>query len=94
MSAPRFIVEEVFAPAGRAGPLVVGRVEGTVVERGAQLVLVDEHGRATVEVLAVEFATPRGSAEGTTTLVLSSDLDGRVRPGVHLTPHPPASGGA
>jgi hypothetical protein len=87
MSAPRFIVDEVFTPAGRPGPLVVGRPEGMHVERGLRLDLHDENGRATVEVLAVEFATPHTTAHGTTTVVLSSDLDGRVRAGAHLIPH-------
>lgn len=86
MSEPRFIVDEVFTPAGRRGPLVVGRSEGLHVERGLRLDLHDEHGRATVEVLAVEFATPRTAADGTTTIVLSSDLDGRVKAGAHLVP--------
>ena len=87
MSQPRFIVDDVFAPAGRAGRLVVGRTEGMHVELGLRLDVDDEHGRATVEVLAVEFATPDTTARGTTTIVLSSDLDGRVKAGSHLTPH-------
>jgi hypothetical protein len=86
MNRSRFVVDEVFRPSGRPGPLVVGRVEAMDVERDMRLVLEDEAGRATVTVLSVEFATPRSLAAGSTTLLLSSDLDGRVRPGVELTP--------
>ncbi len=85
MSGSRFVVDEVFRISGRPGPLVVGRAEELDVERCMHLVLEDEQGSAAVEVLSVEFATPRTSAEGTTTLMLSSDLDGRVHPGVELT---------
>jgi hypothetical protein len=80
------VVDEVFTPAGRVGPVVVGRAEGMEVEPGMRLVLEDERGRATVHVISVEFATPRSLATGRTTLVISSRLDGRVRPGAHLTP--------
>jgi len=86
MNRSRFVVDEVFRPSSRPGPLVVGRAEAMDVEPDMRLVLEDQRGRAAVTVLSVEFATPRSLAEGATTLVLDSDLDGRVRPGVDLTP--------
>ncbi len=85
-AASRFVVEYVFHPRHRAGPLVAGRAEGLAIEHGTRLVLAgDPPGEATV--LEVEFATEQALAEGKATLVLSSDLDGQIQPVVELHSH-------
>jgi hypothetical protein len=63
----RFSVRDVVDLKSRGGLLATGKVLDGAVAAGA--VLSDGAGRA-VEVLGVEFMTPRNRAEGTVTLVL------------------------
>ena len=62
-----FSVSSVADLRSRGGLLATGTVLDGVIAAGA--VLSDEAGHA-VEVLGVEFMTPRNRAEGTVTLVL------------------------
>ena len=80
---PTFAIDQVFNPSNRGGPLVTGRAEGASLEVGTRLVL-DNDPPDEVTVLGVEFATETALTSGTITVVLSSDLAGRIRPGVVL----------
>lgn len=85
MTASRFVVDDVFTPIHRAGPLVTGHAEEMKIENGTRLVLEGDPSDE-VTVLGVEFATENALTEGSLTLVLSSDLAGRIRRGVVLRP--------
>ena len=80
MTTARFVVQETFDVAARAGLLVVGTVEGNVTP-GTRLV---DDQRREVTVLALEFLTPRNREDGTITVLLPRDSGVSLHPGAVL----------
>jgi hypothetical protein len=66
-----FVIDAVFRPRQRAGPVLVGRASGPV-RVGSSLSAAGD-ALARYEVLAVEMRTPKSAQEGTVSVVVDRD---------------------
>ena len=75
-----FRVLEVYRPAERRGPVLVGEMPDTRVTVGTRLVLSSDRSVG-VEVLAVDLPTERSLAERRLAVVVTPDVGELLRPG-------------
>ena len=78
MTRVQFTISDIFDLPTRAGLLVTGILTGGDIS--APTSLVDATGRL-INVVGVEFLTPRNQSEGSVTLLLSRESAARLRPG-------------
>jgi hypothetical protein len=78
-----FRVLEVFRPAQRTGPILVGETPSVRITVGTRLVSSDDPTQL-LEVLAVDLPTAESMAEGRLAVVVSPDLGDRLRPGAEF----------
>lgn len=78
MTPVQFTISDIFDLPARAGLLATGILTGGDIS--APTILVDATGRL-IDVVGVEFLTPRNQSEGSVTLLLSRESGERLRPG-------------
>lgn len=78
-----FRVREVFRPAYRKGPVIVGKAPSADVSVGTRLVSA-ENPEVILEVIAIDFPSPKSQAEGTLAIVVQPDPGDRLHPGMAL----------
>jgi hypothetical protein len=76
-----FRVLEVFRPAHRKGPLLVGNAPSAKVTVGTLLALADNPALV-LEVIAIDFPTLKSQAEGKLAIVVRPDPGDELRPGL------------
>lgn len=87
--SPVFQVLEVFRPAQRNGPVVVGKAPPVGITVGTTLTSV-AHPAIVLEVIAVDFPTPKFQAEGKLAIVVRPDPGDQLQPGLTFRISSPA----
>lgn len=75
-----FRVLEVFRPAQRKGPILVGKVASGTIAVGKCLVSADNPALI-LKVIAVDFSTLKSKAEGRLAVVVQPDPGDLLKPG-------------
>jgi hypothetical protein len=75
-----FRVLEVFRPAQRSGPILVGKTPSVRITVGTRLIASDDPTQV-LEVLAVDLPTTGSVANGQLAIVVKPDLGKALRPG-------------
>jgi hypothetical protein len=83
-----FRVLEVYRPAQRKGPILLGAVTAGTITVGSSLVSVEDATRV-LRVIAVDMPTAKSQAEGRLALVVLPDLGDSLRPGALFDIVPP-----
>jgi hypothetical protein len=76
-----FRVLEVFRPAHRKGPLLVGNALSAKITVGTLLASA-ENPALVLEVIAIDFPTSKSQAEGKLAIVVRPDPGDELRPGL------------
>ena len=78
-----FRVLEIFRPALRKGPLLVGNTPTVNITVGT-LLSSAENPALVLEVIAIDFPTAKSQAEGTIAIAVRPDPGDELRPGLTL----------
>jgi hypothetical protein len=84
-----FQVLEIFRPAQRKGPVVVGTAPSVGITVGTTLTSIADPA-ITLEVIAVDFPTPKFQAEGKLAVVVRPDPGDQLQPGLTFRVSSPA----
>jgi hypothetical protein len=86
--SPVFQVAEIYRPAERRGPILVGAVSSGTISVGSRLVS-SVNSEQVLEVIAVDLPTAKSQAEGRLAVVVLPDLGDQLCPGAEYNIVPP-----